>query len=114
MEIKNAPVVYVPQKIEAMPAVSDKPEMLEEKIETSPTEKVIKEKLKEKVEGMNDFLVPVNTSLKFQFHEELGEYYVQVVDTFTSEVIKDIPNKKFLDMYASMAEFAGLIVDEKL
>lgn len=114
MEIKNAPAMYVFHRIEAVPAVPDRPEIPKEQAETAPAEKITKEKLVEKVDSMNDFLEPTNTSVKFKFHDELGEYYVQVIDTFTDEVIKEIPNKKFLDMYASMAEFAGLLVDEKL
>ena len=69
--------------------------------------------VKEKVKGMNDFLVPMNTSLKFTMHDELQEYFVQIVDEATNEVIREIPPKKFLDMYAAMAEFMGLFVDEK-
>lgn len=66
------------------------------------------------VSKMNDFFEPHHTNLKFQFHDELKEYYVTVVDPVTNEVIKEIPPKKFLDMYASMAEFMGLLIDEKI
>lgn len=69
--------------------------------------------LKNRVDGMNEFLEPTTTAVKFQFHEKLNEYYVQIVDSKTDEVLKEIPNKKFLDMYASMTELMGLIVDEK-
>ncbi|MCJ1909785.1 flagellar protein FlaG [Planococcus ruber] len=115
MEVKQPPVVYIPVKTPeaaVVPAVHSKEKTVE--FEAEKTANVTKEKLIEKVEGMNDFLEPTNTSVKFQFHDELGEYYIQVIDTITDEVIKEIPNKKFLDMYASMAEFAGLLVDEKL
>ncbi|WP_221566964.1 flagellar protein FlaG [Alkalihalobacillus sp. TS-13] len=73
-----------------------------------------KQDLQEKVESMNDFLVPTHTSLKFELHEKLDRYYVQVIDDKTKEVIREIPNKKFLDMYAAMAELVGIIVDEKI
>lgn len=77
-------------------------------------DKVSKEALENKVEGMNDFLQPMQTSIKFQLHEQLNVYYVQVIDSSSKEVIKEIPQRKFLDMYASMAELMGLFVDEKL
>lgn len=70
-------------------------------------------KIKERVEAMNEFIVPLNSSIKFTFHEELGEYYVELIDKDTQEVIMEIPPKKFLDMYAAMAEFMGLFVDKK-
>ncbi|MFA8437302.1 flagellar protein FlaG [Pueribacillus sp. YX66] len=70
-------------------------------------------RIKERVEAVNEFLVPLNSSIKFTFHEELQEYYVELIDKDTQEVIREIPPKKFLDMYAAMAEFMGLFVDKK-
>jgi flagellar protein FlaG len=73
-----------------------------------------KEKLEEVVKGLNEFLQPSHTSLKFELHDELQEYYVQIIDERTNEVIREIPPKKLLDMYAAMMEFVGLIVDKKI
>lgn len=73
-----------------------------------------KEKMEEVVKGMNDFLNPVNTSIKFVLHNKLNDYYVTVVDDDTHEVIKEIPSKKLLDTYANMMEFVGLLVDKKI
>ncbi|MBP3040204.1 flagellar protein FlaG [Bacillaceae bacterium Marseille-Q3522] len=73
-----------------------------------------KEKVEEIVIGLNKFMQPSHTELKFVFHESLNEYYVTVVDEITKEVIKEIPPKKMLDMYAAMTEFVGLLVDEKI
>ncbi|WP_257350274.1 flagellar protein FlaG [Pseudalkalibacillus decolorationis] len=39
---------------------------------------------------------------------------MQIIDDKTKEVIREIPNKKFLDMYASMAELLGIVVDERI
>lgn len=66
------------------------------------------------VESMNEFIDPLQTNLKFVFHEELNEYYVAVVNPLTNEVVKEIPPKKMLDMYAAMAEFMGILIDEKI
>ena len=73
-----------------------------------------KEKLEEITSALNHFLQPVYTSLKFVLHEKLDEYYVLVIDKSTEEVIREIPPEKLLDMYAAMAEYLGLIVDEKI
>jgi flagellar protein FlaG len=73
-----------------------------------------KEKLKEVVKGLNEFLQPSHTSLKFKLHDELKEYYVQIINERTNEVIREIPPKKLLDIYAAMMEFVGLIVDKKI
>ncbi|RBP91502.1 flagellar protein FlaG [Cytobacillus firmus] len=72
------------------------------------------EQLTEVVISMNEFLQASHTSLKFVLHEELNEYYVTLVDDLTQEVVKEIPSKKMLDMYAAMTEFVGLMVDKKI
>lgn len=75
---------------------------------------ITKDKIEEVVNGMNQFLQPTQTSLKFVLHDKLNEYYVKVVDDKTHEVIREIPSKKLLDMYAAMTEFLGLVVDKKI
>ena len=72
------------------------------------------EKLIDHINQMNDFIKPTKTNLRFQLHDKLNEYYVQVVDTYTDEVIREIPSKKFLDMYAATAELLGMLVDKKI
>lgn len=72
-----------------------------------------KETTEKVVNSMNEFLKASNTHLKFEFHEELQEYYVAIVDERTNEVVKEIPSKKLLDMYAAMTEYVGLMIDKK-
>lgn len=73
-----------------------------------------KEKVEEIVERLNKFMGTSPTSLKFEFHEKLNEYYVSIVDDQTNEIIREIPPKKMLDFYAAMTEFLGLMVDKKI
>lgn len=75
---------------------------------------VQQENLTEVVQKLNEFIEPLRTNLKFILHDELNEYYVTIVNPLTNEVIKEIPPKKFLDMYAAMAELMGLMIDEKI
>jgi flagellar protein FlaG len=70
------------------------------------TEKVIK--------SLNEFVKASNSHLKFEFHDGLKEYYVTLVDDKTNEVIKEIPSKKLMDMYAAMTDYLGLLVDRKV
>ncbi|CAM4136642.1 flagellar protein FlaG [Lederbergia lenta] len=82
---------------------------------TEQTAVIPKEQVEKIVGGMNDFLkASPHSNLKFEFHEELNEYYVTIVDDITNEVIKEIPPKKMLDMFAAMTEFLGLMVDKKI
>jgi len=77
-------------------------------------DKIDRADVKLTVEKLNDFIDPVRTNLKFVFHEDLHEYYVTVVNPLTDEVIREIPPKKMLDMYAAMTEYMGILVDEKI
>lgn len=79
--------------------------------DTSP---IAEQKLAEHIEQMNKFIEPTKTTIRFQLHDKLNKYYVQVVDTYTEEVIREIPSKKFLDMYAATAELLGMLVDKKI
>lgn len=73
-----------------------------------------KEEIETVVNSLNDFLQPTHTSLKFELHDKLNEYYVTIVDDTTREVVREIPSKKLLDMHAAMAEYLGLLVDKKI
>ncbi|MCK6258674.1 flagellar protein FlaG [Fictibacillus sp. KIGAM418] len=73
-----------------------------------------KQQLSKMINGVNELLIPTHTSSKFVLHEKLNDYYVQVIDDKTKEVLREIPSKKFLDMYASMLDYVGLFLDKKI
>ncbi|NRR23238.1 flagellar protein FlaG [Brevibacillus sp. MS2.2] len=75
--------------------------------------KYSKKELEKEVDSLNDFLKGSTTHLKFKLHEKLGEYYVQVVNDQSNEVVREIPSKKMLDVVAKMYEMVGILVDEK-
>ncbi|CAM3520963.1 flagellar protein FlaG [Brevibacillus invocatus] len=72
-----------------------------------------KSEIEKEIAGLNKLLQATNTHLKFTLHEELNEYYVQVINEESNEVVKEIPSKKVMDMVAKMHEMIGLLVDEK-
>ncbi|URM33478.1 flagellar protein FlaG [Cytobacillus firmus] len=72
-----------------------------------------KEEAEHVVNGMNEFLKPQFTSLQFKIHDETERYYVEVVDQDSKKVIREIPAKQLLDMYAKMTDFLGLFIDKK-
>lgn len=89
-------------------------------IDKKEIEKAIKENINikadnvsELVDEMNEMLNPTLTSLRFQMHEETNRYYVELVDIVKNEVIKEIPSKKLLDIYAAIDQFLGLLFDKK-
>lgn len=86
----------------------------EVKTEIEKNVKQDEESLEKIIKGLNDFLKPTNTHIRFQLHDELNEYYVTVVNDQTNEVIKEIPSKKILDIYSEMTEFMGILFDKKI
>lgn len=73
-----------------------------------------KEKLQQAVESLNKFIGTDHTASKFVFHEGLDRYFVQVVDSDTEEVVKEIPPRKLLDAFYEMQKLVGMIVDKKI
>ncbi|WP_016838005.1 flagellar protein FlaG [Ureibacillus thermosphaericus] len=77
-------------------------------------EESTKEKIKQAVKSMNEFLEINHRSSRFVYHEGLERYYITVIDQDTEEVIKEIPPKKLLDAFYEMQKLVGMIVDEKI
>jgi len=89
-------------------------EQQKNKEDHSTQKNVSKEKIQEMVDTMNDFLKSTRHYLRFELHEELEKYFVSVVNLETDEVVREIPPRKMLDMYAKMVEYMGFLVDEKI
>lgn len=69
--------------------------------------------LNKAIEKANRTMVIEQRQLEFRIHEKSNEIMVRVVDAETKEVLREIPPEKLLDMFASMLEMAGLLVDER-
>lgn len=104
------PVNPVYNRTQGEPQSQPKELTSQENGSTQPTKK----ELHDIINGINNMLIPSHTSSKFVFHEKLNDYYVQVVDDQTNEVVREIPSKKFLDMYADMLDFMGIFVNRKI
>lgn len=73
-----------------------------------------KEEVERAVSSTNRLLNDENrTQYKFEVHEGTGRVMVNLIDTKTKEVIKEIPPEKILDLVASIWERIGIIVDER-
>ena len=77
-------------------------------------QEIPKEKLQQAIESVNEFFEINHSELKFVFHEGLEKYFVQLVNTETEEVVREIPSKKLLDVYYEMQKLIGMMVDEKI
>lgn len=73
-----------------------------------------KNQLDDLVSEANKLLSVDPTEMHYVLHDKLNKYYVQVIDTKTQQVVREIPPKKFMDMYAAIAEKLGLIVNKRV
>lgn len=77
-------------------------------------QEVSKEKLQQAVDSVNEIFEINHSELKFVFHEGLEQYFVQLVNSDTEEVVREIPPKKLLDVFYEMQKLLGMMVDEKI
>lgn len=75
---------------------------------------VSKEGLQKQIDSVNQFMETNFTALKFNLHERSNRYFVQVLNKETDEVVREIPQEKFLDMVSSMLEYVGLVIDKRV
>jgi flagellar protein FlaG len=111
VSISNSPMKDIQvNQVESIPKIKEITPEQKDQSQQSMT----KEKTEKVIQSMNDFLKASNTQLVFKFHNELKEYYVAIVDESTNQVVKEIPPKKLLDIYAAMKEYLGVLVDKKV
>lgn len=55
----------------------------------------------------------INREFSYRIHEATHRLIVDVKNSETGEVIKEIPSEDDLDMIAKMQELAGIIIDER-
>jgi flagellar protein FlaG len=80
-----------------------------EKFELSVSDQAIRNAL----ERANKALAGMDRRFEFSVHEKTGEVMIKVINKATNEVIREIPNEKFLDMMTKLQELVGLNIDEK-
>lgn len=107
--IQSAPVEQVEKQ-----GSLDTTAMIDQQSATFENSEVTEGKIKQAVDSLNEFLEINHNSAKFVYHEGLERYFVQVVNTDTEEVVKEIPPKKLLDAFYEMQKLVGMIVDEKI
>ena len=71
-----------------------------------------KETLEQAVEQANQTMEIYRVNLHFKIHEESGEFLIQVINSQTKEVIREIPPEWILDRVAYFKKMIGVIIDE--
>jgi len=107
---KVEPIIL--QKID--PNIKQEKTMEIRKFPDKEEEDYTKEEVERAVSSTNRLLNDEHkTQYKFEVHEGTGRVMVNLVDTNTKEVIKEIPPEKILDLVANIWERLGILVDER-
>ncbi|MEH7384261.1 flagellar protein FlaG [Bacillus sp. JJ1521] len=109
VKISTSPTKLIEEKhnnLDQQPESKLQQEINEKDITVKELDKIVKD--------MNSMLGNTHTSLKYVYHEKLESYYVSLINDETKEIVREIPPKKLLDIYASMKEYLGLFIDNKI
>ena len=75
---------------------------------------ITEQQVKQAVSKANAMFAGSNESVAFHYEKKLGLLYVQVTDTQSGEVIREIPSKDFINHRLAMREMVGLILDKQV
>lgn len=73
-----------------------------------------KDKLYKEVEKVNNQLKAQNHSFRFKFSEEAEQFYMQIIDMRTQEVIESVPSEHMIELAAKLKDMIGFFIDKKL
>jgi flagellar protein FlaG len=76
-------------------------------------EEETRQKVREGVKELNQFIKPYNTSLAFSVDEESGRIVVKVTDDETKEVIRQMPSEEALELAKALDKLKGLLIYQK-
>lgn len=65
------------------------------------------------IEKANKSMQGMDRRFEYKIHEKTGDVLIKVINSATDEVVREIPNEKFLDLIAKLQELVGLNIDEK-
>lgn len=64
--------------------------------------------------NMNKSLNPLSTNVQFEFGEDIGGLYINVIDSTTDTVIRRFPSEDAVRLSERMKEIVGMMFDKKI
>ena len=98
-----------PAAVQAPPA-QPRPEVQAVQQQTAPQEQ---ENLEQTLQGAQEAAEAAGANLQFTIDKDSGKTIVKVVDSQTSEVIRQIPSEELLALARSMSKTEGLLISQK-
>jgi flagellar protein FlaG len=75
---------------------------------------VSEDEVREKVADLNQYMQNLNRSLQFSVDEGSGQTVIQVIDSETQELVRQIPSQELIDVKNTLEEFRGLIFKDSV
>ena len=72
------------------------------------------EELQQAIADLQDTAMIFDRRLSFRVDEPTQRVVVNVIDTTTNEIIREIPPERVLEIAARLREFIGMLVDERV
>lgn len=72
-----------------------------------------REQLYKELEKVNSRFEALNHSMRMKFNDEAEQFYVEVFDIRTHEVLESIPAEHLLELAAKLKDMVGFFIDEK-
>jgi flagellar protein FlaG len=98
-----------PSAVQALPA-QPRPEAQAKQADAAPQEAAT---LEETLQGAQEAAEAAGANLQFTIDKDSGKTIVKVVDSQTSEVIRQIPSEELLALARSMSKTEGLLISQK-
>lgn len=95
--------------VQVQPA-QQRPEVQAAQPQTAPQEQ---ENLEQTLQGAQEAAEAAGANLQFTIDKDSGKTIVKVVDSQTSEVIRQIPSEELLALARSMSKTEGLLISQK-
>ena len=64
-------------------------------------------------DNLNGFMQSINTDIKFELHTESNTLMLQVEDSKTHRILKEVPAHELLDIVTRLRECIGVFLDQK-
>ncbi|GIQ69972.1 hypothetical protein XYCOK13_27960 [Xylanibacillus composti] len=72
-----------------------------------------KESFKQELDKLNESIHSSGKVLRFKYNDEINQYYVEVLNAKTQEVVASLPPEFLIDLSIKMKELIGLFIDER-
>lgn len=89
----------------AVPAANDAP--------ARPATEGTRQAVEQAVVNLQDFVQTVNRDIRFSVHDDTGEIVVQVTDSESGDVIRQIPSEDALELAKSIQDVRSLLFETR-